>query len=625
VSLTLLAGLLLAAWRPSWAQDDAYAWAQLGPPGPQVVTAFGVSPDWPRDRFLVVARYDRLLKRGPELLRSGDGGDSWQRLPAPDVEITGSAVGPASEAQRTIFRSVGGSTSGTSVQRSTDLGGTWREVLNVGTTNAKVRLTPEFGWNGVAFVSANNGLYSTRDGGGTWQLALQLPVRYHKLFLSPAFARDGVAFVVAGGKLYRSRDGASTWEPTDPGGGQLVSDLALSPDFVRDRTAYVVAASGDFGNTPSGQSDNELSLGVLVSSDGGDTWSALASQPSIDGVPYRQASQLAISPSYAEDGTLFAFARGPWRANNDQPSRPLPSTALFRSVDRGASWSAVLMGSERSISYEMTIGFSPSFAADGRALLAHDSRPAVVLSPAPYSCGEYLTTDGGTSWVVLRPSDPRSVCGAPRLLVHGNRLVGLLFRSTADGPFWRASLDGGQTWSWPLSPPDDYNGRGVVVSPNFGEDGTFLVGGSVGGIWAFGPGLQSTAGSLHCTVETTGGFRRAWESDSWSRSRLGCPIEAERPVQVRERRYNQGSQQIRAYWTEDDESSWFELTIWPDKQSVGLRSKTDWPWPSPPDALLAGVIQRFEGGAMLWLPGQDDTSTVLVLSLADTSWRELVE
>jgi hypothetical protein len=37
------------------------------------------------------------------------------------------------------------------------------------------------------------------------------------------------------------------------------------------------------------------------------------------------------------------------------------------------------------------------------------------------------------------------------------------------------------------------------------------------------------------------------------------------------------------------------------------------PWPNGEQRMVHGVMQQFEGGEMLWLPGEDGTRTIVVL------------
>ena len=86
----------------------------------------------------------------------------------------------------------------------------------------------------------------------------------------------------------------------------------------------------------------------------------------------------------------------------------------------------------------------------------------------------------------------------------------------------------------------------------------------------------------------------------------------------------------RAFWTEDEDPSWYEVT---DTQPGGSgdweeRSKAERPLPPGREQVADGAVQRFEGGMMLFLPRPEGPRTILVLAAEirgigrDASWRE---
>jgi hypothetical protein len=217
---------------------------------------------------------------------------------------------------------------------------------------------------------------------------------------------------------------------------------------------------------------------------------------------------------------------------------------------------------------------------------------------------------------------PRQACGRLQLLSSGDTTIGVAQRYTTDGPQWLASLDGGETWKTPLYPPVGGT-KAIVLPSSLADQQAILVGGSVGGVWAFGPGAQPAAGRVACTVQVTGGFGKVWESDARSRNLLGCPIEAEHAVRVRERRYTEAGRATVAYWTEDELGSWFKLDEPERRYSLTTLAKESNPWPAEPVAVHDATIQWFEGGAMLW-PGATD-GRILVLATSALTWKELKE
>ena len=122
---------------------------------------------------------------------------------------------------------------------------------------------------------------------------------------------------------------------------------------------------------------------------------------------------------------------------------------------------------------------------------------------------------------------------------------------------------------------------------------------------------------------------------AWARQVLGCPLEPDRPVRIREGHFvGSAGQPTRALWPEDDQPYWFELSEF----EGGRRAWTTWgkresPWPpvlpSPrpqpaaPEQALQGAIERFEGGTMLWLSYPDGRRVILVLGDLAREWREV--
>jgi hypothetical protein len=96
-----------------------------------------------------------------------------------------------------------------------------------------------------------------------------------------------------------------------------------------------------------------------------------------------------VSPTFAADSTLFAFAWGPVVPRGE--SVPLPQGAVFVSRDRGATWSTVHSFPGGTFG---RFALSPRFAEYGVALFAANSG----ASPGSSVCTLLRTSDWGTSW-----------------------------------------------------------------------------------------------------------------------------------------------------------------------------------------------------------------------------------
>src|SRR3712207_3416062 len=111
ISVVLVALLALGIGHTGRAQEAELGWAQLLPSGSGGVWPIGLSPDWPRDPFLIVARGGQP----PGLARTSDGGTTWEALPhLPDVQQLVVAAAPGGG--RIIFARVGRD----KLRRSTD-------------------------------------------------------------------------------------------------------------------------------------------------------------------------------------------------------------------------------------------------------------------------------------------------------------------------------------------------------------------------------------------------------------------------------------------------------------------------------------------------------------------------
>jgi hypothetical protein len=121
---------------------------------------------------------------------------------------------------------------------------------------------------------------------------------------------------------------------------------------------------------------------------------------------------------------------------------------------------------------------------------------------------------------------------------------------------------------------------------------------------------------LPCALSPKFGFGRVWSGDADIRADLGCPVEEERPVTVRQREYvspNQYCGQARSIWPDAPTlSEFYELC------SRGLLEHFDKFFaqsrlPDVPEQVIQGRIQSFESGVMLFVSQPDGQRSILVL------------
>jgi photosystem II stability/assembly factor-like uncharacterized protein len=461
------------------------------------------SPTFARDRTVFLTTIDHGL------FRSYDGGDVWTSLARGyatdeyDMDVSHLAVSPAFADDELVIISKH------HLLRSTDGGESWDDT---GAPGGLVAFSPDFTDDGLIL---NSGQWRSTDGGGAWRPAAvgrEAGVA-EAIFFSPDFAADQTVYLLlqpeygTSLRLQRSLDAGLSWEsllgglPPDyeigwatllPSGelyltavdGSSMSVAAeelewgrLSIDITQvELQALVIDAEGviyvanssagvfksldggrswvetDFPARADGsQHPAQLAVGddgtlfaavgmaLARSSDGGHSWTYLEGLP-----PGFEIASLAVSPNFAEDGVLMVGGN----YHNNQ---------ILRSADGGQSWESVLDGDTLNVEYASDVSvlaFSPGFARD-ETLFAWLQEGGLLRS-----------TDSGLSWELVWESEYYAQSLAPS--PTGNRLyLGAL------GGHTLASEDGGDNW-FELSQniPDDHTWSTAMA---FGEDGAIFL------------------------------------------------------------------------------------------------------------------------------------------------------
>ena len=271
---------------------------------------------------------------GSHLYASANGARTW-KIPAAGPPTTNS-----SSTRNAVITSlaVNGGDSRTayvgisrSVWRTTDAGRRWKRLQAAPTSVDRLFADPR--QPGVVFASTPRPddvldtprqLVVTRDGGASWTpTGLALPGRVALTAMAFDPARPGVLYAATrapsddpsmpprvGDGVFVSADGGTTWTALNAGLGDThIGALALDP---RHPTRLYAASE---------------SHGIYRSTDAGLSWQQVGRGP-VSGE--RRVNALVVDPAtsalYAANG-VGAFGNGDW--------------GLWRSVDRGSSWSAV--------------------------------------------------------------------------------------------------------------------------------------------------------------------------------------------------------------------------------------------------------------------------------------------
>jgi titin len=175
--------------------------------------------------------------------------------------------------------------------------------------------------------------------------------------------------------------------------------------------------------------------GIYKSTNGGQSWTR-------SGLTDTDVSSLAISPNYATDTTVFAGT----------------SSDIYKSTDGGQSWThSGLTGTGVP-----SLAISPNYAID-----------ATVFA-GTYDAGIYKSTDGGQSWTCsgLTGTDVPSLAISPNYAIDAT-----VFAGTYDAGIYK-STDGGQSWTQMNSGLATANKSisSLAISPNYATDSTIFAG-----------------------------------------------------------------------------------------------------------------------------------------------------
>ncbi len=400
--------------------------AQAGPlsttgfPANTYVRSLVISPAFDTDQTIFAGTDSGVYK-------SSDGGVSWQAidtgLPLYAVRVTSLAISPGYASDHTVFF---GTDNG--VYRSVNSGASWI-AINTGfpadTGIDALAISPGFSGDMTLFAGSwNVEVFKSTNAGTSWgALNTSFPsTQLSALAISPNFTGDGILFATTWNGNFESTDGGASWTKNNFSGA-----LAFSPGFGTDKRIFGLSNSGGF----------------FISSDAGASWTE-----SSTGITAADVLSIAVSPGYANDGTIFAGT----------------DAGMFKSTDRGVSWNRIAPSGS-------ILAISPDYASD-RTIFGASLN---VL---------YRSTDGGSTWSMSTFNDEiNTVKLSPDFANDGQIILGLVNRndyspytgvycSMGGGIF--ASTDRGA--SWKEIGKDGFDVTAIAFSPNYGH--TYLSNGS---------------------------------------------------------------------------------------------------------------------------------------------------
>lgn len=389
------------AFSPGYAQDGTFA-VSLGADGVVLTSDRGATFTTVYDGTTTSLLFSPLYGGSHELfigtagsglvtLDTSTGSRTVRSVPGGDLQsvaITALAASPAFGEDHTLF--VGTSRLGLFVSRD---GGRTLLDSNAGIVNARVNavaVSPVFATDRTVFFgTAYQGVARTTDGGATvgYGNTGLTSLNILTLALSPAFAVDRtIAAGTDGGGISVSRDGGDSWSGLTDLSGCSVPWVAFAPDYAVSKTAFIAVEGDGLWRTRDGfasvhrlsrlcagddlfddvvdcvavstlfPEDHTLFVGthsgrVYRSTDGGDTLRLLDA----GGLPGYALKDMRLSPSYAEDGTIYLCT--------DYGTGSTREAGVYRSTDRGLHWTQVA-----SYVWYDALRISDAYVTDGTVL-----------------------------------------------------------------------------------------------------------------------------------------------------------------------------------------------------------------------------------------------------------------
>jgi photosystem II stability/assembly factor-like uncharacterized protein len=461
--------------------DAGKTWTHLpGLRDGQQIPALAIDPNDPNKAFAAVLGHPYGPSQERGIYRSGDGGQTWQRVIAKDENTGGSDVEIDPSNPEVVYASMWEAREGP-----------WED-------------------NNV-FNGPGGGLFKSTDGGSTWRpLSNGLPKDLSQIYVAIAPSdphRLYATLATASGKLnvYRSDDGGDNWTQAtkDPrpsgriGGGDLPIPKVdpKNPDLVYVASTVTMRSSdggktwSGFRGAPGGDdyqnlwiNPNNCDIILLVSDQGaiitvnrGQTWSSWYNQPTAqlyhaiadNSFPYR------VCAGQQESGSVCISSRGNDGAITFRDWHPVGVIEYGYVAPDPLNPELVYGAGRTEVSkFHWPTGqvqdITPIPLRNGK-YRANRTEP-LIFSPVDPHVLYYATnvlfktTDGGTSWQEISKDLTRENTGAPPSVgnMHNKgaenqrgviyslapsfKSVDTLWAGTDDGLLW-ITRDGGKNWA----------------------------------------------------------------------------------------------------------------------------------------------------------------------------------
>ena len=532
--------------------NGGVAWTVVGGLPNAKVTDIVFSPGYSSDKTIFVATLGGLY-------RSVNQGRSWSAVGASVLSggVYAVALSPNFPTDHIAFAITSGNP-----YKSTDGGNTWSQLsppvaspgLNV------LAISPGFSSDHTLLAGTNaNGIFKSSNGGSSWNLVtsgVTQPV--NALVFSPGYTSDKTIFAgINGGGVLISTNRGGTWTASNTGVADLhITAIALSPNYIADSTLWISTNVGGVyesqnegaswtksANVPRSLPSSQTTVHYRVMAAGSTSvgttiylgmyeglWTSTNQASAwnyIDTIPTRLVRHLKLSPTYAQDQTVFATTYGggnlwsttggsSWTFQNTGMINSYPDatgistnfsadgtaysgmgTGLQRTTNFGTTWQ--LMNMLGAATYPRALDVSPNFSQDKVVLIGTDNRlssnPAnVTYNGQSYpNQGLFISVDGGDNWI------PTSLGGPPVdsiSLSPAYPTDHTAFAASATSGLYK-STDSGKNWTQISIPGVPQAMLLVKTSPTFATDQTVFVATSNSGIfkstdagstWALLPG-----------------------------------------------------------------------------------------------------------------------------------------